>query len=239
MEIIRNNIAVTVIALRRGEWQTNQEAFEKKPGGTRRSSGTKGSLWRAGVPAHDVQCVRAGHRAIAGPRRVRRSLMASHHDWLRIVSIPVAAVSVAGQVQAAQYLTVEQAQQLMFGKSASFERNDLVLDKDTVSAIQKASGVRVERNKQPLWEVHEGDRLVGYFIIDEVYGKHEFITYAVALSADGRVRQIEVLVYRESYGYEIRNPAWRAQFIGMKNGDPVTSRIFPERPCRVGILPKA
>ena len=68
----------------------------------------------------------------------------------------------------------------------------------------------------------EGDRLVGYFIIDEVYGKHEYITYAVALEADGRVRQIEILVYRESYGYEIRNPAWRAQFIGKKHGDPVS-----------------
>lgn len=147
--------------------------------------------------------------------------MSTHHDWLRFVSIPVAAVSVAGQVQAAQYLTVEQAQQLMFGKTATFERNDLKLGEEAVSAIQKASGVRVERNKQPLWEVREGEQLVGYFIIDEVYGKHEYITYAVALGADGRVRQIEVLVYRESYGYEIRNPAWRAQFIGKKHGDPV------------------
>ena len=147
--------------------------------------------------------------------------MSAHGDWLRIVSIPVAAVSVAGQVQAAQYLTIEQAQKLMFGKTATFQRNDLALDADAVSAIQKASEVRVERNRQPLWEVREGDQLAGYFIVDEVYGKHEFITYAVALEADGRVRQIEVLVYRESYGYEIRNPAWRAQFIGKTHGDPI------------------
>jgi Na+-translocating ferredoxin:NAD+ oxidoreductase RnfG subunit len=148
--------------------------------------------------------------------------MSAHHDWVRFVSIPVAAVAVAGQVQAAQYLTVAQAQKLMFGKNATFERHDLVLDSKAKRAIREASGVRVERRKQPLWEVREGDRLVGYFIIDEVYGKHEYITYAVALEADGRVRQIEILVYRESYGYEIRNPAWRAQFIGKKHGDPVS-----------------
>ncbi len=147
--------------------------------------------------------------------------MSTHLDWLRLVSVPVAAVTVAGQVQAAQYLTVEQAQKLMFGKTAAFERRDLVLEAQAATAIQKASGVRVERNKQPLWEVKEGDRLVGYFIIDEVFGKHEYITYAVALDANGKVRQIEILVYRESYGYEIRNPAWRAQFIGKKHGDPV------------------
>lgn len=148
--------------------------------------------------------------------------MAADDNWLRFVSIPIAAVAVAGQVQAAQYLTVEQAQKLMFGKDATFQRNDLQWDEQTAAAIQQASGVRVTRNKQPVWTVTENGALVGYFIIDEVYGKHEYITYAVALDADGHVRQLEVLVYRESYGYEIRNPAWRAQFIGKKHGDPVT-----------------
>jgi Na+-transporting NADH:ubiquinone oxidoreductase subunit C len=148
--------------------------------------------------------------------------MTGHDNWLRFVSIPVAAVAVAGQVQAAQYLTLEQAQQLMFGKSAAFERKDLKWDTSVSKAIQAASGVRVTRNKQPVWEVTEGGKLAGYFIVDEVFGKHEYITYALALDADGRVRQLEVLVYRESYGYEIRNPAWRAQFIGKQYGDPVT-----------------
>jgi Na+-transporting NADH:ubiquinone oxidoreductase subunit C len=148
--------------------------------------------------------------------------MATQDDWLRFVSLPVAAIAVAGNVQAAQYLTIEQAQVLMFGKNAKFERNDLKFNDAAMAAIYEASGVKVERTKQPLWEVKTGDRLAGYFIIDEVYGKHEFITYAVALEADGRVRQIEVLVYKESYGYEIRNSAWRAQFIGKKSGDPLT-----------------
>lgn len=148
--------------------------------------------------------------------------MASHPHWLQIVSLPVAAISIAGNVQAAQYLTVEQAQHLMFGKNAIFERNDLTFSDEMVSAIQQRSGVRVERNKQPVWEVKENGNLTGYFIVDEVYGKHEYITYAVALEADGRVRQLEVLVYREGYGYEIRNPAWRAQFVGKKPGDPLS-----------------
>jgi hypothetical protein len=148
--------------------------------------------------------------------------MATPEDWLRFVSIPVAAIAVAGNVQAAQYLTIEQAQVLMFGASAKFERNDLKFSEEARSAIQNASGVKVERKKQPIWEVKKGESLVGYFIVDEVFGKHEYITYATALGPDGRVRSLEVLVYRESYGYEIRNPAWRAQFIGKKSGDPVS-----------------
>jgi len=83
--------------------------------------------------------------------------MAKHDDWLRFVSLPVAAIAVAGNVQAAQYLTIEQAQGLMFGKSAQFERNDIEFSDAALSAIYKASGVKVERTKHPLWKVKEGE----------------------------------------------------------------------------------
>ena len=54
----------------------------------------------------------------------------------------------------------------------------------------------------------------GWFIVDEVVGKHEFITYAAGLTAAGSVKQIEVMDYRETYGGEIRQEKWRAQFVG-------------------------
>jgi Na+-translocating ferredoxin:NAD+ oxidoreductase RnfG subunit len=66
-----------------------------------------------------------------------------------------------------------------------------------------------------LWKVAEG----GYFVIDEVVGKHELITYAIGLTADGAVKQIEIMDYRESYGYEIRNSRWRGQFTGKTPAD--------------------
>ena len=55
-------------------------------------------------------------------------------------------------------------------------------------------------------------------MVDEVIGKHEFITYALGLNPDGSVRQIEVMDYRENYGGEIRKPEWRNQFIGKRHG---------------------
>jgi Na+-translocating ferredoxin:NAD+ oxidoreductase RnfG subunit len=54
----------------------------------------------------------------------------------------------------------------------------------------------------------------GWFIVDEVVGKHEFITYAIGLNSDGSVKQIEIMDYRETYGGQIRDQKWRAQFIG-------------------------
>ncbi len=52
-------------------------------------------------------------------------------------------------------------------------------------------------------------------------GKHELITYAVALDAQGRVRGIEVLEYRESHGGQVRDAKWRAQFAGKSVADPL------------------
>jgi len=58
-------------------------------------------------------------------------------------------------------------------------------------------------------------------VIDRVVGKHENITYAVAVAPDGAVRGIEIMDYRESYGSQIRNADWRKQFVGKTRADPL------------------
>ena len=60
---------------------------------------------------------------------------------------------------------------------------------------------------------HAGATL-GCVVVDKVIGKVELIDYAVGIGADGAVRQVEILSYRESHGSEMRLPAWRRQFVG-------------------------
>jgi Na+-translocating ferredoxin:NAD+ oxidoreductase RnfG subunit len=62
---------------------------------------------------------------------------------------------------------------------------------------------------------------LGYVVVDDVIGKFELITYAVGIGSDGVIRQVEVLSYRESHGYEIRLPAWRQQFVGKGSAAPL------------------
>jgi len=124
------------------------------------------------------------------------------------IGLPVAAL-VAPSAFAVQYLSVDQAQQAIFpGKK--FTAAPVKLTSTQKKAIEQKSRVRVLKDEQQVWRVSNG----GWFVIDEVVGKHDFITYAVGLNADGSVKQIEVMVYRETYGYEIRNDVWRAQFVG-------------------------
>jgi Na+-transporting NADH:ubiquinone oxidoreductase subunit NqrC len=116
-------------------------------------------------------------------------------------------------VHAVTYLTVEQAQAAIF-PGRKLTPAGVSLSREQRKAIEKASDVRVRNPDLKIWKVEGG----GWFLLDEVIGKHEFITYAVGLTGDGAVKQIEVLDYRETYGGQVRDEKWRAQFTGKKHG---------------------
>ena len=137
----------------------------------------------------------------------------AHIAWL----LPVAALgAVCAPLQAfaVQYLSVEQAQKVLFPAATEFKPRTLLLTDAQRSAIAKAADARVRTAEVKAWEARSAQGLLGTIVVDEVYGKHEFITYAVAVLPDGSVKQVEILDYRESYGGQVRNDAWRAQFAG-------------------------
>lgn len=123
--------------------------------------------------------------------------------------LPVAA-------QARVYLTVEQAQHEMFG-AAALTPFPVRLTPAQQDSIRAASSVALPFAGERVWKAADG----GWLVIDEVVGKHEFITYAVAIAADGRVRRVEVLEYRESYGHEVARRPWLAQFEGKAADAPL------------------
>ena len=59
--------------------------------------------------------------------------------------------------------------------------------------------------------------------IGEVYGGNAFHTlqrrHSIGKPRSDAVRQIEIMDFRESYGDEVRNVRWRAQFTGRHAGD--------------------
>ncbi len=137
--------------------------------------------------------------------------------WL----LPAAVLSAPLQAFAVEYLNLEQAQKALFPAATDFKPRPTLLTEAQREAIRKASNIRVRSAEVKLWEARSVAGLLGYMVVDEVLGKHELITYAVALQPDGSVLQIEVMDYRETYGGQIRQPAWRAQFVGKTARDSV------------------
>src|SRR5260370_9004436 len=88
--------------------------------------------------------------------------------------IPLAVISTSAH--ATTYLSVEQAQRAIF------------------------PGVSFAATGQPgTWRTSNG----GFFVVDRVGGKHEYITMAVGINANGAVKQIDTTEHRETYRTEI------------------------------------
>ncbi len=130
----------------------------------------------------------------------------------QFVLIPLASLAIVSPAHATVYLSIEQAQKILFA-GAEFRPDFHSISTEQARAIEKISGVSVRNRNLHVWRVSTG----GWFIVDEVIGRHDKIPYALALNADGSVKGIEILEYRESYGGQIRDALWRAQFIGKRD----------------------
>src|SRR5450631_42386 len=106
--------------------------------------------------------------------------------WTPFVAVP-AAIMLVAPASATVYLPVEQAQQAIFPGAAFSSAGQ-------PGAFRTSSGA--------------------YLIVDRVIGKHEYIKFAVGINANGTIKQVEILEYSESYGYEVRGAGWRSQFVG-------------------------
>lgn len=120
-----------------------------------------------------------------------------------LVSLPVT------YVYAETYLTVDQAKKALWENTALYSI-PVTLTKQQMDSIELVSKTRVKDSLLNAWKTNDG----GWFIVDQVVGKHEMIDIAVALTSNGTVKGIEVLTYRETYGGEVKNPKWLAQFLG-------------------------
>jgi Na+-translocating ferredoxin:NAD+ oxidoreductase RnfG subunit len=123
--------------------------------------------------------------------------------------IPPAQVAIA-----AEYMSVDAAQRAFFAQADRFDEVVLALNPDQKQAVTQLAGPQPPHRSLRAWKAMHGNDVIGYVFLDEVLGRQDMITYAVAIDASGKMSPIEVLSYRESHGSEIRGTAWRHQFDG-------------------------
>lgn len=133
---------------------------------------------------------------------------------LLIVGLATACIPMTAQAKI--YVSVNQAQTLLF-PNKTLSKNPILITEDLQEKLRTASSIRHPFQGDRIWKSADG----GWFIVDEVVGKHEMITYAVALSPTGSITGIEVMEYVESYGYEVAEAQWRQQFTGKSAANPI------------------
>ena len=69
--------------------------------------------------------------------------------------------------------------------------------------------------------VSRKDSLLGFAEVGNVIGKDQPITFLVAIGPDDRLKDVDILVYREPRGGEVAYEAWRKQFRGKTAADSI------------------
>jgi Na+-translocating ferredoxin:NAD+ oxidoreductase RnfG subunit len=119
------------------------------------------------------------------------------------------------------FLTEEEALKLMFPKSDRIRKDLIRLTPETKTQIEERIGWKFPEQD---FEVHIGEtgaHIDGYVVLQNTIGKHKPMTYMVGVDNEGRVSNVELLVFREARGSEVRTKRFNSQYEGKTVSDPV------------------
>lgn len=127
---------------------------------------------------------------------------------LTIIVLPILSL------HAKTYLTPKQAETICFPSADKFEWKTHRYSRGEIQKIYDSSGLKVI--DPGLWycTAYKDNQVIGVIAFDRCIGKHLYIDFVIAITPDGKVKQVEILNYRESWGYEVRREGWRNQFVG-------------------------
>jgi hypothetical protein len=120
-----------------------------------------------------------------------------------------------------EFLTEEEAARLMFPKSERIGLESIELNPEQKQVIEERIGWHFPESQFNVYMGKTGALVDGYAIVQNTIGKHKAITYMVGVDPSGHVLNIEVLVYREAKGVEVRTKRFNAQYEGKTVFDPI------------------
>ena len=120
------------------------------------------------------------------------------------------------------YLTEAEALKILFPKAQKIQAEELRLTPDQKIRIQDRIGWKFPEESFRAFKAETDGKVDGYAVIQETIGKHRPITYIVGVTPQGKVFDVEIMVYRESKGSEVRRKRFNAQYEGKTAQDPIS-----------------
>ena len=112
------------------------------------------------------------------------------------------------------YLTKKQAFKVAFPEADTIEKERQWLTDVQKQAIEELCLQTIKETRFTFYVGKKNSKPMGYMLIDNIIGKSFPITFYTLLNIDGTVRGVEIMVYREPQGWEVRNESFRNQFFG-------------------------
>ena len=139
-----------------------------------------------------------------------------------LATVALLLVAIGGGDASAQAVYWDKASLLkdFFATSQRVTFKKLTLDDAQRATVEGRLGTRPPASVTVYYGT-TGGHIDGFAIIDNEMGQHEPITFGVLIGTDGAMKRLEIMVYRESYGDDVREARFRRQFAGRKASDPV------------------
>ncbi len=140
------------------------------------------------------------------------------------VALVVASAVLPARARAAEsapYFTTRSVLGAFFPKSERVTYETVALTAPVKDRIARRLGYAPASGQYTIFIAMTAAHVDGYAIIDDELGEHQPITFATKLSPQGVVEQVEIVVYREPRGDEVRDPRFRRQFVGKTGRDPL------------------
>jgi len=119
------------------------------------------------------------------------------------------------------YLTEDEAVQLMFPESKRIRKDIIRLTPEMKTRIEDRIGWKFPEEFFEVYIGETGSQIDGYALIQNTIGKHKPMTYMVGVDRTGVCTNVEVLVFREAKGSEVRTKRFNVQYEGKTVYDPV------------------
>jgi len=119
------------------------------------------------------------------------------------------------------FMTEEDAVKIMLAGSDRVRKDVIRLSQEKKDVIEQRIGWKFPEESFELYIGETGDRIDGYAMVHNTIGKHKHMTYMVGVDNRGACKDVELLVFREAKGSEVRRKRFNAQYEGKTVSDPI------------------
>lgn len=142
---------------------------------------------------------------------------------VRLALIGAALLAAPMSARAQQVLlTREQAVKEIFPEAARTVPDHPALGDVARRSLEKSLGRRLDEDTLDVLKVYDAQGAFrGYAVVTEEVGKYRPITFMVGATPELRVRDVAVMVYRESRGGDVKRKRFLSQYRGKSARDPI------------------
>jgi Na+-translocating ferredoxin:NAD+ oxidoreductase RnfG subunit len=119
------------------------------------------------------------------------------------------------------FMTEEDAVKITLPTSERIRKAVIRLSQEKKDHIEQRIGWKFPEESFEVYIGETGNKIDGYAMVHNTIGKHKHMTYMVGVDAQGACSNVELLVFREAKGSEVRRKRFNAQYEGKTVSDPI------------------